>query len=98
MGAGELLTKAGGFGVDDEVDVTLTMQRDVLAAVFGDGRKAHAVKQASQQLGVGRRVFDKLETIGRHRVGPRFSHRKLRVEVRIQSPNILARSIAQNTR
>jgi len=68
VGARELLPEARRLGVDDEVDVALAVQRDVLGAVAGDGREAHAIEQAPQQLRVRRRVFDELEAVGAHRV------------------------------
>ena len=72
---GESLPEAARLGVDDEVDVTLPVQRDVLAAMTRDGGEAHAFEQRAQQLRVGRRVLDELESVRAHRVVEKIGHR-----------------------
>ena len=66
--ARERLRKAVGLGIDDEVDVALPMQRHVLAAMAGDDRESQLFEQRAQQLGIGGRVFDELESVGAHRI------------------------------
>jgi len=62
--AREALTEAVRLGIDDEVDVTLPMQRDVLAAMPRRDRKAEALEQSAQQLRIGCGVLDELEAVG----------------------------------
>ncbi len=70
----EALAETARLGVDDEVDVALLVQRDVLAAVTRRDRKAHALEQRTQQLGVGRGVLDELEAVGTHRIFEEVGH------------------------
>ena len=70
MLAREALRKGVGFGIDDEIDLPLSVQGDLLVAVAGDGRKAHALEQLSHRHGIGRRIFDELEARSAHRVFP----------------------------
>jgi hypothetical protein len=69
--AGEALGKGVLLGVDDEVDAALAIQGHVLMAVAGDRGKTHFLEQRTQRFWVRRGVFDKLKTIGTHRVVPR---------------------------
>jgi hypothetical protein len=62
----ELLREGIGLGIDHEVDVTLGMQRHVLAAVAGHHGEAQPLEQGAQRLRIRRRVFDELEPIGAH--------------------------------
>jgi hypothetical protein len=39
--AGKILSKDFRFGIDDDVDVALAMQRDILRAMVRHGREAH---------------------------------------------------------
>ena len=68
--AGEALSKGVGFGVEDEVDAALAVQRHRLVAVLRDGLEAHALEQFAHRLGIGCGVFDEFETVGAHRVVP----------------------------
>ena len=51
--AANFCVEAVGLGIDDEVDVALAVERDVLALVPGDRRKAHLGEQVAQLLGSG---------------------------------------------
>jgi hypothetical protein len=58
------------FGVDDEIDVALTVQGHIFMAMPGDGGEAHALEQRPQGFGVRGGVFDELESVRAHRVIP----------------------------
>ena len=64
MIARKLLRKAVRLGVHDEIDVALTVQGHVLGAVARDAAESHHLEQPAELRGIGRRVFDELETIG----------------------------------
>ena len=64
----ELLREAVVLGVDDEIDIALVVQSDVLGAMARNRRQTHALEQPPQLFGVGRGVFDELETVGVHGV------------------------------
>ncbi len=64
----KLLSKRIGFGIDDEIDVVLLVQRDVFRAMMRDRRHAHFRKQAAKQFGIWGGVLDKFESIRAHRV------------------------------
>src|SRR4051794_7733454 len=66
--ARELLRKAVGFGVDQEIDLTLPIQRDLLAAMARDAHEAETFEQRAELGGIGRGVLDELEAIRPHRV------------------------------
>ncbi len=65
----EALGEGVRLRVDDEIDVALIVQGHVLRAVSRHHRKAEPFEQRSQQLRVGSRVLDELESVGAHRVG-----------------------------
>ena len=71
---GERLGEGLGFGVDDEVDLALAVQRHVLRAMARDHRKAEPLEQRAQQLRIRRGVLDELEAIGTHGVVRRVGH------------------------
>ncbi len=62
----EALRERIGLGVDDEVDVALSMQGHVLGSMARHYRKPEALEQRPQQLRLRRRVFDELEPIRSH--------------------------------
>ena len=70
MLAREALSERVRFGVDDEVDLALPIERHVLRPVPGDRAEAHGLEQSTQRHGIGRGVFDELESIRAHRVVP----------------------------
>src|SRR3990167_8972565 len=49
--AGKTLGEAIGFGVDDEIDLALAVQRDGLVAVLRDRLEAHAFEQGAHRDG-----------------------------------------------
>ena len=66
--------------VDEEVDVALSEQRDVLAAMARDGREAEQFEQRMQLLHAcarRRRELDELEAVGLQRIKRGLRHRKL---------------------
>jgi hypothetical protein len=67
----EALGEGVGFGVDDEVDLTLPIQRHVLVPMAGDGDEAHAFEKLAKRNRIGCRVLDELEAVSAHRVVPR---------------------------
>src|SRR4029077_18674274 len=75
MLACESLCQGLRFGVDDEVDLTLAVQRDVLGAMARDYREPQPLEQRAQQLRVGRGVFDEFETICAHGIVMHVAHR-----------------------
>ena len=70
----EALAESVGLGIDDEIDVALLVQRDVLAAMAGHHREAHALEQRAQQDRIGRGVLDELEAVGAHRIVEKLGH------------------------
>ena len=62
--AREALGERIGFGVDDEVDAALAVQRDVFVAVTRDGRETHLLEQFAERLGVRCGVFDEFKAVG----------------------------------
>ena len=50
------------------------VQRDVLGAMAGHHREAHALEQRAQQDRIGRGVLDELEAVGAHRVVEKVGH------------------------
>ena len=62
----EALTETSSFRVDDEVNVTLTMQRHILTAMPSHDRKPETLEQRSQQSRIRRGVFDELEAVRTH--------------------------------
>jgi hypothetical protein len=66
MSPRETLREAVGLGVDDEIDVSLAMEGDILAAMAGDPLETHLFEKGPQFLGLGRGIFDELEAIGAH--------------------------------
>jgi hypothetical protein len=68
VGLGELRREGFGLGVQDEVDVALAVERHILRAVPGDGRKAHLLEEGVELLGFRMAVLDELEAVGPHRV------------------------------
>ncbi len=77
MNARELLAESLGLGVDDEIDVTLPVQGDVLAAVPRGGRKSHASEQRPQPFRIRSRVLHELESVSSHRIVEFLAHRPL---------------------
>ena len=70
MLARKALGKGVGFGVDNEVDFALTVERDLLAPVSGHRNKAHLLEQPAQFFGFGGCVLDEFKAVGAHRVVP----------------------------
>src|SRR6266404_4588460 len=68
------LRKGLRFRVDDEVDLTLTVQRDVLGAMARHRREPQPLEQRAQQLRIGCRVLDELEAIRAHGIVMRVAH------------------------
>jgi hypothetical protein len=68
MRGNEIATVSTGLFIDEIVDVALAIDGDVLGLVAGDRRIAHELEQRVQFLRSRMRVFDKLETIGAHRI------------------------------
>ena len=64
----ELGALAVGFGIQQVVDVALTVERDVLGLVLGDRLKAHLAEDPVENLRVGVRILDELEAVGACRV------------------------------
>ena len=62
----ESLPEASWLGIDDEINVTLPMQRYVLTAMPRDDWKPETLEQRSQQCRVGRCVFDEFESVRAH--------------------------------
>src|SRR5450830_459878 len=62
--------KRGGvavwFGVEDEIDAALAIQRDIFGAVAGDRGKAHRFQYGGQRQWIKRGEFDEVEAIGTH--------------------------------
>jgi hypothetical protein len=50
VNAGERLTEAAGFAVDDEVDVALSEQGHIFLAVLCHGLEAHGFEQGAKRL------------------------------------------------
>ena len=67
------LREALRFGVQDEIDVALLIERDVFRAVPRRRDKPHPLEQRRQFGGLGSGVFDKLEPVGAHRVVPQVA-------------------------
>jgi hypothetical protein len=74
MSPRETLREAVGLGIDDEIDVSLAMKGDILAAVSGDPLESHSLEKSPQFLGLRRRILDELEAIGAHRVFMKLGH------------------------
>ncbi len=62
--ARELLGKAVGLGVDDEVDAALPVQGNVFRSMPRDAAEPHGLEQPSEFGGIGGRVLDELESVG----------------------------------
>jgi len=62
------------LGVDDEVDLALTMQRDVLGTVARHCRESEPLEQRAQQLRIRSGVLDEFESVGSHRVVRQSAH------------------------
>jgi hypothetical protein len=71
--AREALRERIRLGVDDEVDVALTIQRHVLVTMPRDRGEAHLFEQLAERLRIGRGVFDELEAVGADGVIPRLN-------------------------
>src|SRR5882757_7541121 len=68
--ARELLRQAIRFGIDDEIDVALPIQRDVFRPVARDAAEAHGFKQQAQLRGIGSGVLDELKAVGAQGILP----------------------------
>jgi len=68
MLAREPLRQAVGFGVDDEIDLTLPVQGNVLRSMPRHAAESHGFEQLTELGGIRRRVFDELESVGCQRV------------------------------
>src|SRR5204863_9054104 len=66
----EALGKTVLLGVDDEVDVALTVQQHIFRAVLGDRAKAHLLEQHAERRRIGRCVFDEFKAVGPERIVP----------------------------
>lgn len=54
--------------IEDEVDVALAIQRDILGAVPGDGRKPQRLEYRFQDARLRRGELNKLKAVKAHRV------------------------------
>src|SRR5262249_8318344 len=63
---------AAGLGVDDEIRVTLAVQRHLFGTMTADRAKSHALEQTVQLADIGARIFDELEAVSANRIGPKF--------------------------
>src|SRR5579872_6487316 len=66
----EALRKAFRLGIDDEIDIALTIKRHPFRAMPGDGAEPHALEHRSERRRVGRGVFDELEPVRAHGIIP----------------------------
>jgi len=66
----EALCERIGFGVDDEVDLALAIQRHVFVTMLRDSREAHLLEQFAERDGIRRGVFDELEAVGADGIFP----------------------------
>jgi len=64
--AREPLGEAFALGVDDEVHVALSIERDVLRAMLGHPGETHALEQGAERHGIGGGILDELEPVGTH--------------------------------
>ncbi len=73
----EALRETIRFGVDDEVDAALTVQRHVLGAVAGNTLEAHGLEEPAEVRGIGGGVFDEFEAVRPERILPTASARRV---------------------
>ena len=72
--------KCGGeavrLGVDDVVHAALPVEGDVLRTMLRDGRKAHQLEKGAELGWLRMGKFDKLKTVGPHRIVVRYGCRR----------------------
>ena len=66
------LGKRIGLGIDDEIDFTLAVERDVFVAVAGDGFESHLLENFAHGHWVWSGVFDEFKAVCAHGVVPSF--------------------------
>jgi len=62
------LREAARLGVDDEVDLALTIEKHVLRTMLRDRLEAQLLEQPAERARIGRRVLDEFEAVGAERV------------------------------
>ena len=78
MGRREAGRERARFGIDDVVDVTLPIERDVLGPMPRDRHIAHQLEQRVQFFRLGMGVLDELKAVGAGRiVGADFRGRRV---------------------
>ena len=70
MQSGKALGKRVRLGVDDEIDATLTKQRDVFRAMASDCLESHPGEHRREFSGIRCGIFDEFEAINAHGIGP----------------------------
>ena len=71
--SGKGLSKALGFGIEDEVDVALLVEGHVFRAMPRRRHKPHPLEERAERLWIGAGIFDELKPIGAHRVVPQIA-------------------------
>jgi hypothetical protein len=85
MRAGKPRTMAVRLRIDDEVDIILTVERDILRPVPSNGAKSHRPEKVTEDGRIRCRVFDELEPVGTHWVFEQISHSDDPLTMREQS-------------
>jgi len=70
MLARELLRQAIRFGIDDEIDIALPVQRNRLRTVASNAAETHGFEQTAEVCRIRGRVLHELEPVGTQRVLP----------------------------
>lgn len=82
--------------VNEVIDVTLAIDRDLPGLVPRDWRVAHQLEQRMQLAGIGVGIFDEFEAVGAHRVvgRNRGGRRVMRKRTHLVLPDLMRTYVA----
>src|SRR5579864_2228194 len=67
---GERLGETLRFGIDDEVDIALAVERHLLGTMASDHGEAHALEEPAERRSIRRRILHEFEPVGPHGIVP----------------------------